>query len=85
MQSDVENACAYAGKLVCRRICDALRDKPVGTKTEIYVRKGQGVEAEDLEVLIGVFVSLPKGYVIDRVRLTGAGSHAAVIAVRSEV
>ena len=82
MQSDVESACYYAGKLVCKRICDALGDKPVGTKFEVYVRKGLGTEADDLRVMIEKYVVLPRGFAIDGVRLSGGGSQAAVIAVR---
>lgn len=85
MRHDVEDACMYAGKLVCRRICDALGDKPVGTKCEVYVRKGLGTEAEDLEVLIAVYVDLPNGFSIERVRLSGGGSQAAVIAVKEDM
>ncbi len=82
MTSDVEDACMYAGKLLCRRICDALGDKPVGTKFEVYVKKGQGTEADDLRVLIEKYVVLPRGFAIDGVRLSGGGSQAAVIAVK---
>lgn len=85
MTSDADDACRYAGKLVRDRICDALGDRPVGTKCEVHVRKGGGVEVDDLEALIVVYVSLPKGFAIERVRLSGGGSQAAVIAVKEDM
>lgn len=85
MTSDVDDACRYAGKLVRDRICDALGDKPTGTKFEVYVRKGLGTEAGDLRAMIEKYVVLPPGFSIDGVRLSGGGSQAAVIAVKEDV